>query len=86
MLIQGIVCPLCKCTLYSRARHDFRQCSCKAIAIDGGLDYRRMTWNPNLVNPSDIQGVALNIDVTKEQLYHDWNEGLDLYGLIPEGE
>lgn len=31
--------------IYSRNRHDFRWCSCKTVAIDGGSDYTRITGN-----------------------------------------
>ncbi len=34
-------CRLCGDVLVSEHRHDFRQCECGEIFIDGGLDYVR---------------------------------------------
>ena len=34
-------CRKCGDTIESLYRHDFKWCSCKAIFIDGGLDYLR---------------------------------------------
>lgn len=28
--------------------------------------------------------VKLDLDVTREELYRDWNEGIDKYGIIKE--
>lgn len=39
-------CLLCGDIIESKDRHDFVSCSCDAIFIDGGLDYRRMGGNP----------------------------------------
>ena len=35
----AVKCPECGDLIYSRARHDFRYCSCGEIAIDGISDY-----------------------------------------------
>ena len=39
--VTGILCPECKDTVWSRHRHDFRACPCKAVFVDGGRDYIR---------------------------------------------
>ena len=44
MKVQAIVCPKCGDTLFSRARHDFRYCSCGEVAVDGGFDYVRIVY------------------------------------------
>lgn len=41
ILLNGARCLKCSDTVYSRDVHDFRYCSCKAIAVDGGTDYIR---------------------------------------------
>jgi len=44
----GLYCKLCKTTIYSVNRHDFRFCKCKdkdcQIAIDGGKDYTNISY------------------------------------------
>lgn len=85
MKLQAIECPLCKDLVFSRCTHDFRSCSCKAVAIDGGMDYWRISWNPILIKePPD--SCILEVSQTKEELRSDWNFGEDKYGLIKEGE
>jgi DNA-directed RNA polymerase subunit RPC12/RpoP len=34
-------CAKCKTIIESTHRHDFKQCPCGAIFVDGGLDYIR---------------------------------------------
>ncbi|MDF9507249.1 hypothetical protein P5808_30140 [Bacillus cereus] len=41
-----IQCKKCGDVIESRFSHDFKYCSCGAIAIDGGLDYARITGEP----------------------------------------
>ena len=39
-------CAVCGDIIESKYRHDFVQCICKAIAVDGGQDYMRRCGNP----------------------------------------
>lgn len=41
MTVDGIECPLCGDQIWSRHRHDFRQCTCGKTFVDGGRDYLR---------------------------------------------
>ena len=42
MIVQNAaICNGCGDTIISRHRHDFVQCSCGAIAVDGGQEYLR---------------------------------------------
>lgn len=41
-----IKCLKCGDILISEDAHDFRRCSCKAVAVDGGLDYLRRVGEP----------------------------------------
>jgi hypothetical protein len=39
-------CLKCGDVIRSRNRHDYVQCSCKALAVDGGSCYARRIGNP----------------------------------------
>ncbi len=76
--VQALVCPLCDDTIYSRANHDFHQCTCGAYFVDGGYEYFR--WGgPTL---DGVTTKEIEIDATAKELYDDWNYGKDKFGLI----
>ena len=77
MEINAIKCKKCGDIIFSRARHDFHSCSCESIYIDGGFDYCRMAGAP-----TNIESCKIQLDITKEELFDDWNNGNDKYGLI----
>lgn len=81
MVVRGIVCKKCNTFLFSRARHDFRECPCKACAIDGGQeDYYRIIGNPEDFE----QGFEADLGtVTREMLYGDYNSGKNKFGCLP---
>lgn len=66
--VNAIVCKKCDNVLFSRHIHDFRECDCGAIAIDGGFDYLKICGNE-----SDFDDVKISIDTTIDELYHDWD-------------
>ena len=41
----AIKCLVCEDTIESKHVHDFVWCSCKKVAVDGGLDYQRILGN-----------------------------------------
>ena len=41
-----IKCKKCGDILESRARHDFKMCSCNSCGVDGGLAYLRRIGDP----------------------------------------
>lgn len=41
IVLNGLVCLKCSDVIFSTHRHDFKYCSCKAVAVDGGNDYLR---------------------------------------------
>ena len=45
ILVNKIQCNKCKDIIESKHVHDFKWCSCKSIAIDGGLEYLRRVGN-----------------------------------------
>ncbi len=79
MIVTGIKCDNCGDTVYSRTRHDFRWCSCESCAIDGGQrDYFKVTGNPG-----EYKFVEIEVpNVTLQDLYDDWNNSKDKYGII----
>jgi hypothetical protein len=81
--VKAIVCPKCKDTIFSRARHDFRYCSCQSTAIDGGFDYRKVSFNPDIEPP---ESVILSLDTSVRELYEDWRSGNDKFGVIKHVE
>ena len=79
--VNTITCPKCHDTIYSRATHDFHKCSCGAIAIDGGFEYMRMSYAIDIV-ADDVKHGELELQLTKQELYNDWNKQTDKYGII----
>ena len=46
MIIENkIRCKKCGDIIESKTRHDFKWCSCKSVAVDGGKDYLRRLEN-----------------------------------------
>lgn len=50
-------CLRCGDTPFSAHGHDFRHCSCGAMAVDGGMNYLR-----RLGSPGDIEEMSIVID------------------------
>ena len=78
MKVNAIICHSCGDTIFSRARHDCRPCSCGKVFIDGGFDYLRVGGE----NLDKIIHKTINILQTKKELYDDWNLKKDKYGII----
>jgi hypothetical protein len=74
MNIHAIKCLSCGDVIYSRARHDFYSCKCGEASIDGGFDYMR------IMAEKGYEPIEIDIDVTEEDLYDDWNKGIDKFG------
>ena len=45
ILVNQIRCVKCGDLIESKSRHDFKFCSCGAVAVDGGKDYLRRCGN-----------------------------------------
>lgn len=78
MKVSAVYCSKCDTLVYSRARHDFRWCLCKSVAVDGGFDYLKVSFDPNV--PYSIHKYEVNH--TKEELFNDWTLEQNKYGLI----
>lgn len=79
-IVNAVKCSSCGDTIYSRARHDYRSCSCDSIFIDGGFDYVRLGG----VAVSEL--IQIEVDATKGELYNDWGTGRDKFGRITQKE
>lgn len=75
VFVYAIICPYCHDTIYSRTRHDMRFCSCEQTSIDGGFDYMKI--GSVGIMPASI---LLCRNVTRRELYADWNTGADKHG------
>jgi hypothetical protein len=69
LTVPGLRCFSCGDVIFSRARHDYRSCSCGKIAIDGGFDYVKVSGDPE--NFVFVQ-LTLAEEITKDRLYKDW--------------
>lgn len=80
MKVFALRCHKCETIIYSRARHDYHHCLCNNIAIDGGFDYLKFSWTEadtfTKIPEFDIG------NVTKGELYDDWNKRIDNYGIV----
>jgi hypothetical protein len=85
MKLRALKCPKCKYIIFSRSHHDYHCCPCGSIAIDGGFEYCRVSFDPKIMKEyklKDLPFVEIDLDATKKDLYDDWNESKDKYGLI----
>lgn len=81
MIVQAYRCRSCEDILFSRAKHDYRTCSCGAVAVNGGLKFLRVTSRNQFPEKVD-----LDLEVTERELYADWNSRTDEYGWIKSGK
>lgn len=79
MQVQGMKCHRCGDTIYSRADHDFRRCTCGKVAVDGGLSYLRVLW---FGDQEGMEQVTVEVDATAHELYDDWAHSRNKYGMI----
>jgi hypothetical protein len=62
--VQAAQCPICCDVIVSRWQHDFHECGCGAIAIDGGQEYLRLLWDkPN--RPIQVTVMAESIEAVR---------------------
>ena len=79
MVVNAIVCKKCNNVLFSRNVHDYRECDCGLISIDGGFDYVRICGDEN-----DFEEVRIVIDATMRDIDIDWNYRFDKLGKYPD--
>jgi hypothetical protein len=76
MKINGILNRETGEIIFSRTVHDFRSDKSGKLHIDGGFEYLKYGFYPN----AEFDVVEFDLDVTKKELYDDWNKRIDKYG------
>jgi hypothetical protein len=76
--VDSVECPQCHDTIFSRAVHDMRWCSCHNVAIDGGREYTKITYTH-----APPEAERITVTATSAELYLDWARGGNKYGKIP---
>lgn len=61
----AVRCTHCGDIIESTHRHDFKWCSCKTVAVDGGHDYLRRCFKDS---PADFEELSEWEDVPPEEL------------------
>jgi hypothetical protein len=79
MKVMAIKCPHCENIIFSRAQHDFRECPCGKVFIDGGQEYTRYGHDNDI---QQVEMMEIEVKQTKQELYNDWNTSTDSYGII----
>ena len=79
-------CKKCATTIFSSHRHDYVECSCGAIMVDGGNDYLRHGWDQpyNFIDQSltmDTVDFGKILAYTKEMCKNRNELGI-LYGVM----
>jgi len=82
--IQAVKCPKCEDIIFSRAGHDYHSCSCGTLSVDGGFEYMKLSLAPPF-NFSEITELTLELNLSKRDLYDDWNKSFDKHGVIKKG-
>lgn len=81
MKVGAIKCKKCGDTIFSRARHDMRFCSCESVSVDGGFDYMKISGKP-----FNVESVVIEIDSNERELYNDYIKVINKFGLIKPNE
>lgn len=58
VLINRARCLKCHDLIESTHTHDFRWCSCKAMAVDGGHDYVRRIGDPDYIEELSVEDIV----------------------------
>ena len=80
VIVSGVKCYKCGDFIYSRAPHDFHRCSCGTLFVDGGFE--RIRYGADEINL--VPFLKCEVDASKKELFEDWNENVDAFGLIVE--
>lgn len=75
--VTAAYCDICNVWIYSCARHHFNSCPAGCISIDGGSFYTKLCFKKN---PPQTKKFIIKASV--QELYDDWNNRTDKYGLI----
>lgn len=67
LIRNAIKCKRCGDIIESKSRHDFKQCSCKYVAVDGGTEDGHIIGNPEDYEPLQ-EWATLDIDTEIKKL------------------
>ena len=80
MKLKAVHCLSCNDAVYSRVEHDFRECSCGCVNADGGRTYFKYGAYPG----ADFEIIEIEVATPLDELYDDWNNMADNYGIIKD--
>jgi hypothetical protein len=80
LLIKAVECKECEDIVYSRTEDDFRECSCGSIGVSGGVRYFKFS----VQSPTGYEVKKINVKTTLDNLYEDWYDMKDEFGLIQQ--
>jgi len=84
--IRVVKCKQCSSVITSRANHDFNTCKCGQLSVDGG--YFNKDTNTQCITriigsfQQEHLSIIPDIPVTPEQLYNDWNKGINEFKYL----
>jgi len=76
--IKAVECQSCGDVIFSRTDEDFRECSCGSVNASGGQTHFKAESVPN----AEHKVVEVNLNLSMEDLYDDWDQMTDNYGVI----
>tara|TARA_R100000008_G_C3518575_1_gene132734 strand:+ start:351 stop:629 length:279 start_codon:yes stop_codon:yes gene_type:complete len=82
MKVRAIECYSCKDVVYSRAEEDYRECSCASVNTCGGQTFTKFDAIPG----ADYKIFNLELNATRDEIYVDWLEMHDKYGIVSPSE
>jgi len=82
LTVKAVECRDCGDIVYSRTQQDFRECTCGNVSVDGGLSY----FKYNVAPSANFEVKKIQIDANLNELYDDWNDMNDEFGLIETKE
>ena len=79
LIYNAVYCKLCKETIQSYHRHDYKMCLCQNAMVDGGLDYERWGWD----KPDTVFNQCLYLEdhpfTIIRQYFYRWNNRSNNY-------
>jgi hypothetical protein len=72
-----VICPKCHDIVYSRARHDMRNCTCGEVAIDGGRFYTKLCFKKDMPETK-----VITVPYSDDEMFQDWNQRKNKLGII----
>lgn len=64
---KGLWCHGCDEVIYSIMRHNYQQCKCRSVGVDGGKDYFKYTWSKH----ADFDTVEIDLLTDNVTIFKD---------------